>query len=200
MTATSPTPSAQASIWRLAGPWWMFLVTGLAWLIIATVVLRFSTASVVTVGILMGVVFLAAMSNEFLIASVRSHWRWANVLMGVIFLAGAVWAFISPYNAFWALASVIGLLLILQGALVLITSIEGRETNSSSWWLGLIAGILEILVGFWASQQVISARAALLIFYVGFLALFRGITEIVFAFEVRAGQERAVPDPSATTP
>jgi hypothetical protein len=38
---------------------------------------------------------------------------------------------------------------------------------------------------FWASQQFFPARAALLIVWVGFLALFRGIFEIVLAFEVR---------------
>ncbi len=43
---------------------------------------------------------------------------------GIAFLAGAIWVFVNPLGAFWALATVIGLLLILQGALVLITSIE----------------------------------------------------------------------------
>lgn len=81
------------------------------------------------------------------------------------------------------------MLFVLQGALVLITSIESRIVNSA-WWLGAVAGVLEILIGFWASQQVISARAALLIFYVEFLALFRGITEIVLAFELKAAQDR----------
>ena len=189
-TEAQPADMLRANVARLAGPWWLFLVTGIAWLIISMVVLRFSTASVATVGILMGVVFLGAMANEFLIAAMRSNWRWAHGLMGLVFLAGAVWAFISPYNAFWALASVIGLLFVLQGALVLITSVEGKLVNSA-WWLGMVAGILEILVGFWASQQVISARAALLIFYAGFLALFRGITEIVVAFELKAAQDRS---------
>jgi hypothetical protein len=36
-----------------------------------------------------GVAFLAAMANEFFIASVRLGWRWAQVLMGIIFLAVA---------------------------------------------------------------------------------------------------------------
>ncbi|MEV6097076.1 DUF308 domain-containing protein [Nocardia sp. NPDC051981] len=170
------------------GPWWVFLLTGIAWLIIAMVVLRFTTTSVVTIGVLMGVVFLGAMVNEFLIASVWSPWRWARVLMGVLFLVGAMWAFISPFDAFWALASALGVLFILQGALVLITSIESKVVNSV-WWLGVVAGALEILIGFWSSQQVISSRAALLIFYVGFLALFRGITEIVVAFELKGAQK-----------
>jgi len=81
--------------------------------------------------------------------------------MGIAFLAGAIWAFANPLGTFWALATVIGLLLILQGALVLITSIESRIINSV-WWLGLIAGILEIVIGFWASQQLVHVRAALL--------------------------------------
>ena len=41
-----------------------------------------------------------------------------------------------------------------------------------------MAGILEILLGFWASQQMFPARAALLLVWVGFFALFRGISEI----------------------
>ncbi|WP_433609415.1 DUF308 domain-containing protein [Prescottella agglutinans] len=163
-------------------------MTGIAWLIIAMVVLRFTTTSVVTIGVLMGAVFLGAMMNEFLIAAVWSPWRWARVLMGVLFLAGAIWAFISPLDAFWALASVLGVLFILQGALVLISSIESRVVNSV-WWLGVAAGVLEILIGFLVSQQVIAVRAALLILYVGFLALFRGFTEIVVAFELKGAQK-----------
>lgn len=180
---------ARAGVWRLAGPWWLLLLTGIAWLIISVIVLRFTTTSAATIGVLLGVVFLAAMANEFFIASVRLRWRWAHVLMGVIFLAAAIWAFVNPIGTFWALASAIGLLLILQGGFVLITSIESRIINSV-WWLGVVAGILEIFVGFWASQQLVTVRAALLIIWVGVLALFRGITEIVLAFELKSAQRR----------
>jgi uncharacterized membrane protein HdeD (DUF308 family) len=177
----------RAGLWRLAGPWWVFLLTGIAWLIISVVVLRVTTTSAATIGILLGVVFLGAMANEFLIAAVRYHWRWAHALMGVVFLAGAIWAFIHPLNTFWTLATIIGALLILQGALVLITSIESRAINSA-WWLGVVAGLLEIGIGFWASQQLVAARAVLLIIWVGALALFRGVTEIVLAFELKSAQ------------
>lgn len=68
-------------------------------------------------------------------------------------------------------------------------SIESRPVNSV-WWLGVVAGGLEILLGFWASQQVVAARAVLLILFVGFWALFRGISEIVVAFEVKSAQDR----------
>ena len=188
-TGSAQTDVLQAGLARLLGPWWLFLLTGIAWLVISMVVLRFTTTSAFTVGLLMGFVFLGAAANEFLIASVWSPWRWARALMGALFLAGAIWAFISPLDAFWTLAAALGVLLVLQGTLVLITSIESRLVNSV-WGLGVAAGVLEILLGFWASQQVISARAALLIFYVGFLALFRGITEIVLAFQLKAAKDQ----------
>ena len=53
---------------QMAGPWWMFLITGIAWLVISLIVLRFRLASVVAVGVLMGVVFLAGWLSELLIA------------------------------------------------------------------------------------------------------------------------------------
>ncbi len=49
-----------ATLAQLAGPWWLFLATGVAWLIISAVVLRFSIASVAAVAVLIGVVFLVA--------------------------------------------------------------------------------------------------------------------------------------------
>ena len=178
---------ARAALWRLAGPWWLFLVTGIAWLIIAVMVLRFTPASVNTVGVLMGVLFLLGGFNEFLIAAMRRTWRWAHVVMGVLFVAGAIWAFARPFNAFWALASVLGLLLIFKGTLDIIAAVFTKDVNSS-WWLGLVAGILEIVLGFWASQQEFPAQGALLLLWVGFFALFRGISEIVIGFGLRSHQ------------
>jgi uncharacterized membrane protein HdeD (DUF308 family) len=179
-------PNTRA-LWRMAGPWWLFLVTGIAWLIIAVMVLRFTPASVNTVGVLMGILFLLGAFNEFLIAAIRQTWRWAHVVMGVLFVVGAIWAFARPFNAFWSLASVLGLLLVFKGTLDIIAAVVAKEVNSS-WWLGLVAGILEIVLGFWASQQQFPARGALLLLWVGFFALFRGISEIVIGFEVRSRQ------------
>jgi uncharacterized membrane protein HdeD (DUF308 family) len=178
---------ARAGLWRLAGPWWLFLVTGIAWLIIAWVTLRFTPASLTTVGVLMGVLFLFAMLNEVMIAAVRASWRWLHIVMAVLFAFGAGWAFARPLDAFWTLASILGLLLIFRGTLDIITSAETREVNSL-WWLGLTAGILEILIGFWAAQQYLRVQGALLLLWVGLFAVFRGISEIVIAFELRRAQ------------
>lgn len=73
------TRGARTALWRLPGPWWLFLLTGIAWLIIAWIALRFNPASVATVGVLLGVLFLFALFrgiSEIVIAfEVRSRQR-----------------------------------------------------------------------------------------------------------------------------
>src|SRR5690242_10699012 len=149
--------SGRAALWRLAGRWWLFLVTGIAWLIISVMVLRFNPASVNTVGVLIGVLFLLAAFNEFLTGSINHSWQWAHVLLGALFVVGSIWAFARPFNAFWSLASVLGLLLIFKGTLDIIAAVMTKEINPS-WWLGLVVGILELVLGFWTSQQGFPAR------------------------------------------
>ena len=188
-TLAGPRTRVETALDQMAGPWWMFLVTGIAWLVISLIVLRFRLASVVAVGVLMGVVFLVGWFSELLVASVRSRWRWPHVLMAILFLFAALWSFASPFGAFWALAAIFGLLLIFRGSLDLVTSISSREINPA-WWLGMIAGVLEILLGFWVSQQEFPARALLLLIWVGFFALFRGFSDILLAFEVHSLQRK----------
>ena len=173
--------------------WWVFIVTGILWLMISLVVLRFTETSVSTVGILIGAVLLIAAITEFMVVGVTSGgWKVVHVIMALIFLLGAIWGFANPKDAFWALASVLGFILVIYGAIGLTEAIVTRDVNPL-WWLGMIVGILLILLGFWTGQQLLVVQAQLLIFYVGLAALFRGIGQIVFAFQLHhAGQELAV--------
>src|SRR5258708_13989419 len=86
----------RAALWRLAGPWWMFLVTGTAWLIASVLLLRITTASVATVGVLMGALFLAAMLNEWFIAAAIPSWRWGHIVRGILFAAAPGLPFTPP--------------------------------------------------------------------------------------------------------
>ena len=169
---------------EVSGLWWVFLVTGVIWFIISLVVLRFTETSITTVGVIIGVVFAIGCVDEFMTMAVQKSWRWVHALLGILFGLGAIWCFVQPEEAFWALASVLGFLLIFKGAADIIISTMTREYNSL-WGLGLAVGILEVLLGFWASQQYYPARAALILIWVGFAAMFRGFTEIFLAFDVR---------------
>ena len=165
-------------------PWWLFLITGIGWLLISLIVLRFDVTSVAAVGALLGVVLVAAGVNEFVLMGAQPGWRWAHAILGVLFIVGGIWAFVHPLDAFYELAAILGFLLLLKGSLDITVAFVAREVNDL-WWLGLVVGILEVFLAFWASQQVFAPRAALILIWVGFAAMFRGFTEIFLAFDVR---------------
>jgi uncharacterized membrane protein HdeD (DUF308 family) len=182
MSNLSPVRAAVADAARY---WWVFIVTGILWLIISLIVLRSTTTSVTTVGILIGVVFLLAGITEVMVAGVTSGgWKVVHIILAILFLVTAIWGFANPKDAFWALASVVGFILVIYGGVELAEAIVTRDVNPL-WWLGLALGILLILLGFWTSQQLLTVQAQLLIFYVGLAALFRGIGQIVTAFQIR---------------
>ncbi len=171
---------------ELSRSWWVFLISGFAWLIIALVVLRFDISSVGTIGLLLGAVFLYSAMYQFALAALQGGgWAVARAVLAVLFIGAAIWSFARPYDAFWSLAAALGLLLILNGGFDIAHAAMSRPLNPL-WWLGLVVGILEIGLGFWASQQYIAARGTLLILWVGFFAIFRGIGDLVLAFKLRA--------------
>jgi uncharacterized membrane protein HdeD (DUF308 family) len=163
--------------------WWLFLVTGIAWLMLSLVVLRFDITSVFAVGVMLGVVLSFAAFTEVGAALAVPGWRWAHWLLAVLFGFGAVWAFVHPIGAFWELASILGFLLVLKGSLDIIGSVISKQNEL--WRVGLMAGIVEILLAFWVSQQYFEPRAELIIVWVGFMAILRGIGQIVLAFSLR---------------
>ncbi|HEX4863256.1 MAG TPA: DUF308 domain-containing protein [Acidimicrobiales bacterium] len=169
--------------------WWVFLVTGIGWLLVAWLVLRLNETSLRTVGVLLGVVFILAGVNETAITAVVSGgWRLWHLIMSVIFLLGGLWSFIRPVDSFFALASVLGFVLIFYGSFEISRAIASRNMNPY-WWIGLITGVLLILLAFWVSGSdrvfALARRSYLILFWIGFMALFRGFSQLMLAFGVR---------------
>ncbi len=184
--------------------WWVFLVTGILWLLIAWLVLRLNSTSITAVGVLLGVVFLLAGINEAGVATLSpGGWKVWHYILAVIFLLGALYGFIRPVNTFFALASVLGLILVLYGAFEIVQAFASRAVNPY-WWLSLILGILLILLAFWVSGSdrvySLGQRTYLILFWVGFLALFRGFSQIFLAFAVRHAGQDADTAPGDTSP
>lgn len=176
--------------------WWVPLVGGLVWFLIAWLVLRANYASLATVGVLVGIAFLVAAVNEAAIAGiVTGGWRALHVVLAVLFVLGAVWAFVRPINTFFALASVLGLLLFLQGFLYIALGAALRD-ESPYWWLQLTSGVLLVLLAGWMSTSdrvwTLAARSVFILLAVGFMAVFRGVSDIALAFDLhRFGSEDA---------
>jgi uncharacterized membrane protein HdeD (DUF308 family) len=167
--------------------WWLPLITGIAWLIISLIVLRFDTTSIKTIGILAGVVFIGAGLTDFALASVVDRWKWLYVVLGVLLIAIGIVALFTPQNTFVALAAVIGWFLLFKGMFDIVIALSDRDADL--WWLTFLFGIAEIGLAFWAAGYF-GRKVVLLIVFVAAAAMARGITEIILAFQLRGVEKR----------
>jgi len=173
----------------LTGYWWVLLVAGIAWVAVSLVVLQFDHASVTTVGVLVGFMFLGAGIENIALATLDVPMRWVWALFGGAFLVSAVVSFAYPTDTFAGLADVLGFLFLLVGVWWMVRAFLERPVNPL-WWSGLISGILMTTLAFWTSGQFIIHKAYVLLVFAGIWALMQGVTSIMRAFQVRALREQ----------
>lgn len=170
-----------------SGLWWMFLVTGALWLLFSLIVFRFNYTTVSAISILFGLTMMGAAVNELLaIAGTTRGWQIVHGLLAVVFVVIGIIAFVHPGDTFAALAAIMSFYFIVKGMFDLALGFAFEEHR----WVRIIAGIAELLLGFWAAGFW-GRKAILLVVWVGATALIRGITEITFAFTLRGAREEA---------
>jgi uncharacterized membrane protein HdeD (DUF308 family) len=167
--------------------WWVFLLTGIAWLVFSLIIFRFDITSAASIAVLFGVVAIVAGVNEFMAMAVSTTgWKIVRGLLGVIFIVVGIFAFIEPGSTFTALASVVGFFFLFKGIFDITVAIATKG-EFDLWWLQLIAGLVEIGLAFWVAGSF-REKAILLLVYVGIVALSKGITEIFLAFKLKSLQ------------
>ncbi|MGZ8563834.1 MAG: HdeD family acid-resistance protein [Candidatus Limnocylindria bacterium] len=170
---------------ELTGYWWLALVSGIAWIVIALVILQFDSSSIATVGVLIGLMFALASAQNLTLASVtEGGTRFAAALFAVVFLVSAVICFVNPEGTFAAMADILGFLFFLVGVWWMFQAFLERAINPF-WWLRLISGILMTIMAFWTSGQFFIERAYVLLVFAGIWAMMEGINSIVRAFAIR---------------
>ena len=180
------TGAVRAKVRDITGYWWAALAAGIAWVVVALVILQFNNASVTTVGILVGLMFALAGIQNLALASVPGMTaRWAWALFGVLFLVSAVICFADPASTFAGLADILGFLFLLVGVWWIVRAFLERAVNPA-WWLGLISGILMTIMAFWTSGQFFIEKAYVLLVFAGIWALMEGMADIVRAFALRS--------------
>ena len=183
----APALSDRNEVAQAAGLWWVFLFTGLLWLLFSIIVFRFTWTTVSAISILFGVVMLAAAVME-LLAAFADHgwWRVAQLALALAFGVIGIVAFIHPGNTFRALAAVISFYFIVKGFFHIAVSLFAwRELDHA--WLVLVLGLAELVIGFWAAGDF-GNQTILLVVWVGITALTRGISEIILAFRLRGAR------------
>ena len=170
---------------QMANLWWLWLITGVAWVVVALVVLQFDEASIKTVGLVIGIMFLVAgMQNLFFGTLAGGATQWILWIFGVLLLIAGVISLIRPEDTFAGVADILGFIFLMIGVFWLIEAFAERGANDL-WWFGLITGLAMIILAFWTSGQFFIEKQYVLLVFAGIWALFHGVGDVIKAFQIR---------------
>jgi uncharacterized membrane protein HdeD (DUF308 family) len=163
--------------------WWLFLILGVLWILFGMFVLSYNVGSLLALAVFAGVTFLMTGVNQLLsFGRVEGGWRWLYLIGGALSIIAGIIAFVWPGRTLLVISVVLAWFLVFKG----IVDIVAAFTNHGRpwWWLGLLLGILELLLGIWAAGY---PGRSLFVFVnvVGIYAIFYGFTEVFAAFDLR---------------
>jgi uncharacterized membrane protein HdeD (DUF308 family) len=185
MEASPRDAAARQAVLGMARLWWLWLVFGIFWIVIALSILQFDQASITTVGVLIGALFLASGAQQLVLAGlVEGSMRWILIIFGVLLVIAGVIALINPEETFAGIADILGFLFLMVGLFWLIEAFSERDTNDL-WWFGLISGIAMIILAFWTAGQFFIDKTYTLLVFAGIWALFHGVGDLIRAFQIR---------------
>ena len=128
-----------------ADKWWLFLLTGIAWLVFALIVFQWNYTTVAAISYLFGVIAIVAGVNElFQIGVSTTGWKWIHAILGILFVLAGIYALWHPYDTFATLSALVGLFLLAKGIFDITVAFVTKD-EFELWWLQLIVGVIEIL-------------------------------------------------------
>jgi uncharacterized membrane protein HdeD (DUF308 family) len=199
-TPTAPTSVETQAAGREIGQWWWaWIVAGIVWIVASFAILRFGGASSVSlVGIVIGVLVLVAGLQDIVVGALSGGWKWLSYIVGGLLLVSGFVMLFNPTKTFLVTASILGAIFLLVGVFWMVEAFATMKMNPL-WWLGLLAGMMMIGLGFWASGQFFITQAYSLLVFTGIWALLHGITDIVKAFQIKRVGSLPAADMSAET-
>lgn len=160
--------------------WWMFLVSGTVWAIIALTVFRFDIDSAGVIGAIVGAFCIVAGIQQFATLGVSSTgWKIVHVILGLLFVAVGVLALVYPHRTFVEVAAIFAFFLGIKGFFDMMVAFMSRHATDL-WWVLLLVGLVEILLAFWAAGNF-GREAVLLVVWVGAAALAHAVADFVLA-------------------
>jgi Short repeat of unknown function (DUF308) len=105
--------------------------------------------SLLALAVFAGVTFLMTGITQVMTAGRVESWRWLYLVGGALSIIAGIMAFVWPGRTLLVLAGILSWFLVFKG----IVDVGGAlaSIRRSFWWVVLILGIVELLVGIWAA-------------------------------------------------
>jgi len=167
---------------QIARNWWLLLLNG-ALLILAGVLIFSIDWTTRELATFIGVLFIVQGIATALTTGIDARVRRMNVITGLLSIATGIVIIAWPTPGLLAVAIFLGAWLIVTGTLAVSAAFAARKLIQT-WWLLVIAGVLEIALGVLALADP-GATLAALITVAGIWAVSIGVMRIILAFEVK---------------
>ena len=171
----------------LVNSWWLFLLRGLAAIVVAVLAFVAPAATLQAVVFVLGFyIFLAGcFAFAAAITGVAGDRWWAAMLEGVLAIAVAFVIWFMPQSSTEVFVYLFAAWAIATGVLEIVGGIQLRDLLGSGEWLYVISGIISIGFGVWVIHSP-SQGALAEIYAIGFYSAFFGIAQIAFSLRLRS--------------
>ncbi len=174
----------------LANRWWVFLIRGIAAIVLAVIAFAYPGMTLLALTIFFGA--YAFVDGIFALAAALggfggSRW-WALLLEGIAGLIVAFFVWTEPTISTLGLVYAVGIWAIITGVIEIVVGLQLREVISNEW-VYILAGIISIAFGVLVFRYT-TAGAVAIAYTVGFYALLFSVTQ--FAVCYRLYQLRSV--------
>lgn len=155
------------------------IVSSVILCIAGLVFMIFSETVVNIIGWVLGSIF-CVIGLIYLIGYIRRQIRLSELFAGIISLVAGVLILIHPGWVMSLLSVIIGIYVLIEGALKTRISIVAKRQQARGWWVLLVAALLSIAVGILLVFNPFGI-SRMFIFFVGLALLLNGVENIIHA-------------------
>jgi uncharacterized membrane protein HdeD (DUF308 family) len=183
-------PEERPGMERASSKWWLFLLLGIASVVLGFILMLNLYAAVTTLAILVSAGLIVTGIGELMTAG-RYDSR-LGIVAGVVLIVGGILAAVWPDITLWVLAVVTGVDFILSGIARIMGALSLRVEG---WGWLLFGGVLSVVVGVLALAWP-EATILVLGLLLGIRMLLFGIAEIMFALALHNVGSGVQPPPA----
>lgn len=170
------------SVRRMTGRWWVVTLLGVATSVLGIFLLVDLATAIGVLALLVAIGLIVDGVNELIMAD-RQRRRWPAYVLGAVWIIIGVAALAWPHLTLLVLATVVGIGLIIGGAMEAGSAVSMRR-SLPMWGLWLTLGLLTVVIGVlalaWPGLTILT-----LAIWLGVTLLVRGIGTIWFSLLLR---------------